>query len=257
MQKKLTLCADDFGFNSSINQGILNLIDRGKLSATSCMTTLPLWPEAGAELKKRHSKVECGLHFNLTENTGVSLSTLMRKAFLHQLNPADLISELKHQIEAFKTVMGHVPDFIDGHQHVHQLPQIRDALLKVYAEYYPEKTAWIRVSSQPQFWKNFKSIKHLIIAMSGGLSLRKALLKNNIPHNTSFSGIYPFDPKSDYAALLKSFIKESQDGGLIMCHPGLASTDVTDPIYQTRGLEYQVLLTIHRSYLAVHPLTLF
>ena len=243
MHKKITLCADDFGLNTSVNQGILNLIDQDKLHATSCMTTMPLWPEAGLELKKRRHQVRCGLHFNLTENTGVSLKTLMRQAFFHQLCPADLRAEIKRQIEAFKAVMGDLPDFIDGHQHVHQLPQIRDALLTVYAEYYPEKTAWIRVSSQPHFWKNFKSMKQAIIALSGGFALRQRLLKNKIPHNTTFSGIYNFDPKSDYAVLLQSFLKESQDGGLIMCHPGLASTEVSDTIYKTRGLEYQVLST--------------
>ena len=243
MRKKITLCADDFGLNTAVNQGILNLIDQGKLDATSCMTTLPLWPTAGLELKKRRHQVQCGLHFNLTENTGLSLQTLMRQAFLRQLNSADLMAQMKNQIEAFKAVMGDLPDFIDGHQHVHQLPQVRNALLKVYANYYPEKTAWIRVSSQPYFWKNFTSLKKAIIALSGGLKLRRLLIQNSIPHNTSFSGIYDFNPNSNYALLLQSFIKESQDGGLIMCHPGLSSAEPSDPIYQTRELEYQTLMT--------------
>ncbi len=241
MDKKITLCADDFGLNPSVNQGILNLIDQGKLSATSCMTTMPLWPEAGAELKKRRHQVQCGLHLNFTENTNVHLGKLMRQAFLQQLHPATLIDEITHQIEAFKAVMGDLPDFIDGHQHVHQLPQIRQALLQVYQHYYPQKTAWIRVSAQPQWWRNFKSIKQMIIAYSGGLTLRKILQQQGIPHNTSFAGIYNFNPKSNYAALLQTFIQESQEGGLIMCHPGLASADPEDTIYQTRALEYAVL----------------
>jgi predicted glycoside hydrolase/deacetylase ChbG (UPF0249 family) len=242
MQKKILLCADDFGLNASVNQGILNLIDQGKLGATSCMTTQALWPAAGAELKKRRHQVQCGLHLNFTENTGVGLQKLMCQAFLNQLNPSQLISEIKQQIEAFKTVMGDLPDFIDGHQHVHHLPQIRQALMQVYAEYYPEKSAWIRVSAQPHFAQNFRSIKQAIIACSGAMTLRKILEQKGIPHNTTFAGIYSFNPNVDYAVLLKKFIKESQDSGIIMCHPGLESDEVNDTIYQTRVLEYQVLL---------------
>ncbi len=238
MHKKITLCADDFGLNASVNQGILNLIDQGKLDATSCMTTMPLWPEAGQELKKRRHQVQCGLHLNFTENTGRGLGQLMRQAFLHQLKSADLIEAIKRQIDAFKVVMGDLPDFIDGHQHVHQLPQIRCALLTVYAEYYPQKTAWIRVSTQPSFWRNFKLLKQAVIACSGGLALRRMLDQRGIPHNTSFSGIYDFNPQHAYATLFAQFLQESTDGGLIMCHPGLPSDEVNDSIYQTRGQEY-------------------
>jgi hypothetical protein len=137
--------------------------------------------------------------------------------------------------------MGALPDFIDGHQHVHHLPQVRQALLQVYQDYYPNKTAWIRISAQPHFLQNCRSMKQAIIAYSGAVALRKMLEHRGIPHNTSFAGIYDFAPHSDYAALLNRFIAESQEGGLIMCHPALTEDESSDAIYQSRVQEYQVI----------------
>ncbi len=243
MPPKITLCADDFGLSASINQGILNLAAEGRLDAVSCMTTLPLWPEAGRKLKAYRHQVQCGLHLNLTETTGVNLKTIMHRAFLRQLDQATLVLEIKRQIDAFKRVMGSRPDFIDGHEHVHQFPQVREALLQVYSEYYPQKTAWIRVSAQPHWWQNFRSFKGLVIALSGGIKLRHLLQKQAIPHNTSFSGIYDFDPNCNYAQLFEGFLQESKAGGLIMCHPGLPEEQAIakDALYKTRALEYDFI----------------
>ena len=35
--------------------------------------------------------------------------------------------------------LGFAPDFIDGHQHIQQLPIIRDAILDVYLKFFPKK----------------------------------------------------------------------------------------------------------------------
>ena len=43
------------------------------------------------------------------------------------------LAEIAAQWQRFVTVMGRAPDFIDGHQHVHILPQVRHALIEYLA----------------------------------------------------------------------------------------------------------------------------
>ena len=50
---------------------------------------------------------------------------------------------------AFEIVHGEIPDFIDGHQHVHVLPVIRLALLAVLTERGYQGRLWLRDPSEP------------------------------------------------------------------------------------------------------------
>jgi predicted glycoside hydrolase/deacetylase ChbG (UPF0249 family) len=253
--KALTHCADDFGYSDSVNQGILNLVKLGKLDAVSCLTNFPLWSQAAKALRDiSDNDCSIGLHLNFTEGHALTkaaqayfgpLSTVIRRAFLRRFPPSILKAEIKAQIDAFTHAMGRLPSHIDGHQHIHHLPQICDALLAVYDEYYPQKNAWIRVSGNPRWRDNLHPLKALIIAGTGAMHLRKRLQQKGIPHNTSFAGIYSFDAAADYAKLFEGFLKRSQKAGLIMCHPGLPSEDIGDEIYKTRGLEYQFLASLN------------
>ena len=38
--------------------------------------------------------------------------------------------EVRAQFEAFADAFGRPPDFVDGHQHVHLFPQVREAVLE-------------------------------------------------------------------------------------------------------------------------------
>lgn len=249
--KTLTLCADDFGYSQSVNQGILNLVKLGKLNAVSCLTNFPLWPGTAPALAaewQKSAEISIGLHLNFTEGNALTkaaqpyfgpLFTVLRRAFFRRFSLPILKAEVRAQIDAFVNAMGRLPSHIDGHQHVHHLPQIRDALLEVYAEVYPNQNAWIRISGNPHWRDNLHPLKAFIIAGTGAMHLRKLLQQKGIPHNTSFAGIYSFDKEADYAKLFEGFLQKSQTDGLIMCHPGLPSENTQDQIYKTRGVEYQ------------------
>ncbi len=253
--KTLTLCADDFAYSHSVNQGILNLVKLGKLDAVSCLSNFPLWPSAAPALAtawQQSPQLSMGLHLNFTEGKALtkaaqpyfgSLSTVLRRAFLRRFSLPILKAEIRAQIDAFTKAMGCLPSHIDGHQHIHHLPQIRDALLAVYADLYPDQNAWIRISANPCWSHNLHSLKAFIIAGTGAMHLRKLLAQKGIPHNTSFAGIYAFDEHADYPKWFAGFLKQSQEGGLIMCHPGLPGEDTEDKIYKTRGVEYQFLVS--------------
>lgn len=252
--KRIILCADDYGQNSAISQAIINLLEKNRLTATSCMTNAYYWTSHGKWLQSFVGQAEIGLHFNLTEGKPLSkefahtipLSQLIMKAYLRQLDQSAIEAELYAQIERFVSVLGREPDFIDGHQHIHQLPIVRDALLKIYQQRLQNTKCYIRCVNDPSAFWNFNTgayFKTLIIQLCGSFTFKKLLIKNNIPHNSSFSGIYDFAKAVKYPQIFPRFLKKIKEGGIIMCHPGLHETENGDEITKSRVYEYQYFLS--------------
>ena len=249
--KIITLCADDFGQNESISQGILNLIAKKRLSATSCMVNMTNWQHSAPALRHHHGQIDIGLHFNLTEGRPLSsmielapggefppLSHVLRQAHFRRLSIQEIRAELICQLEAFETTLGYLPDFIDGHQHIHHLPIVRQALVDNYKQRHYR--GYIRIT-HPQFSNAFQAplFKNIAIARSGATTLKRQLRQYSIPFNHSFSGIYNFTQSAHYDKLFPKFLQQVNAQGLIMCHPGLQSTDYHDAIAKSRYDEYR------------------
>jgi len=257
MMKYIVLCADDYGLNTSVSQGIIELLKAKRLSAVSCLTTSPEWAEQAPWLKSYHEQADMGLHFNLTEGqplsslyrerygtSFLSLSHLIIKSFLHQLDITILEAECQAQLERFVTELGFLPDFIDGHQHVHQLPQVRDAVLKVYENYLRKNKAYLRSVTKAIKSRDWGGrFKQSIIYLCGSQVFQQQLIAKAIPHNTVFAGIYAFPQAEQYRQIFPYFLKNIENKGLIMCHPGLLnpSTNSHDPIAQARFQEFSYL----------------
>jgi predicted glycoside hydrolase/deacetylase ChbG (UPF0249 family) len=250
--KYIILCADDYGQTRAISQAIIDLLKNRRLTATSCMVTSSAWPEHASWLISYKNQVDIGLHFNLTEGKPIDhlsqafvpLSHLLLKSHLRWLNKHAIRIELNAQLDQFISVMGMLPDFIDGHQHVHQFPIIRDALLEVYEERLRKHGCYIRCIDDPRALWNVKTVayrKKLILQLSGAIALKKNLVKRNIPHNKSFSGVYSFGSHIQYESLFRLFLKDIEQSGLIMCHPGLEDGGSTDAIHTSRLKEYEFL----------------
>lgn len=244
--KSITLCADDYGQNSAISQAIIDLLKQKKLSATSCMTNMTQWLTHAAWLAPYKDQADLGIHLNLTEGSPIStefkqaygdsfpsLTTLLRKCFLRQMNSEIIYAELQAQLEQFTAGVGHLPHFIDGHQHIHHFPIIREALFKLYETRLRGADCYIRHVDDPYVWRRIFDgayIKRLIIQLSGAHAFKQQLIALNIPHNSSFSGIYDFYHQKDFATLFPKFLKESKQGGIIMCHPGLSTANNANEI---------------------------
>lgn len=238
--KNIILCADDYGQNETISQAIISLVAKNRLSATSCMTTFSDWPAAAKWLLPFKNQIDIGFHFNLTEGQPASkalseahgfmpLTTLLLRAFCRRLNRQVIEAELHAQLDLFADAMGCMPDFIDGHQHVHQFPVIRHALLNVYEERLKETACYIRSIYEPDFISCFlrgqRSFKQFVLQASGAAALKSQLMKKQIPHNSSFSGIYEFNESAHYAEKFRGFLQTVKENGIIMCHPGVQSGD--------------------------------
>jgi predicted glycoside hydrolase/deacetylase ChbG (UPF0249 family) len=248
--KSIILCADDYGQNRAISQAILALLEKNRLSAVSCMTNSPDWPQQAGFLKAFSDRIDIGLHFNLTEGESLSrafalesLPRVLIKSSLRQLNQAAIEKELVAQLNQFKEVMGCLPQFIDGHQHIHYFPIVRDALFSVYETHLRPSKAYLRSVADPHPFSFPRSVKKCVMqGWLGATSFKKALIQRDIPHNTSFSGVYNFSDRYAYADLFSHFLKSVETGGLIMCHPGKKG-ETKDAISAARQREYAYLMS--------------
>ena len=246
---KVIICADDFGQNEPISQGIINLVKAKKLNAVSCMTNTSAWTTCAHELTN-YSDCQWGLHFNLTHgmplsdewkkcynNSLPSLKSLIIKTQCRLLKKEVIYAELQAQYQQFVQLAGFVPKFIDGHQHIQQFPQIRDVLLD-FINNLDNKPSWIRLSTAGQqylkpWWK------YTALWLLGGRKFSKQLKINSIKHNSNLLGVYDFSSALPYENHFKYFLEQIQANSIIMCHPGLASEDEQDPIRHQRFKEYK------------------
>ena len=141
MTRTLALCADDFGIDAGVSSGIARLAHAQRLTAVSCITNSKHWADDAKLLNALPDTVDVGLHLNLTEGKPASarlgriwprlpsLPRLIALAHLGRLPRAALRSELHAQLSAFIAARNERPKFIDGHQHVHHLPGVRDIVL--------------------------------------------------------------------------------------------------------------------------------
>lgn len=238
--KKIILCADDFGFSPGVCEGLLRLARMKRLSALGCMVNGASFEPHAKELLSLSGQVQIGLHFNLTEGSFLSqsdkscfrLSELLLKTHFRTLAYSLIEQEFIAQLERFVQLMGRLPDFIDGHQHVHQFPLIRKVMMAVYEQHLKSNSIWVR-STYPLISLPAYDWKGRVLAYTGGKALKVSLKKHQIAHNDCFAGVYDFSPRVDYAELFKQWLQLVPDNTLIMCHPGEGHAP-NDPIAAAR-----------------------
>jgi predicted glycoside hydrolase/deacetylase ChbG (UPF0249 family) len=237
----IALCADDYAQNPGIDTAVLTLLAQSRLSAVSCFSTAPRWRQQAAPALREHcGQADFGLHFNLTEGfsqqPAENLQHLILRSLLTRMDPEPLRSMLHQQLSAFEAGFGQPPDFIDGHQHVHQLRGVRQVLLEVLNSRYPGMPIWVRNTHPANpHWRG----KALILKSLGGSALAGDLRAAGIRTNNGFAGVYGFD-QPDYGACMHHWLAAARAGMLIMCHPG-AEPHPNDPIAIQRVVEYLYL----------------
>ena len=245
--RSIALCADDFALHPAVDEAVERLLLAGRLSATSCMTTAPLWKQAALRLPALRPRLSVGLHFNLTEGHGVQagqgIGAVIAKAYTARLSSTALRSQWQRQLDDFEDALGTPPDFIDGHQHVHQLPAVRAALALELQERYGKAglpMPWVR-STVPAGGL-FKQPKASIIAALGGWTTTRQLRSRKLAQNLGFGGVYGFDAATPeaYGEHMQQWLAELGDGSLMMCHPAVSPVP-GDAIGEQRAVEFAYL----------------
>lgn len=241
--RTLTLCADDFAQSPAISEGILQLIARHRLSATSVMTQSPHWPDVASALKQHSQHVDIGLHFNLThpfDGSAKPLSYWLLRSQLGMLDQHCLTNQMLAQLDSFTQHLGQLPDFIDGHQHVHALPTVRQALFSAIDQFWGNNSKpYIRSPDVLGDMGDSGFKGTLLTVLCRGFS--SAVMQRHLATPGWFGGLYSLTAEADYANLMAGWLKRCPNQALMMCHPGLPHADKDDPIHAARANEFQFL----------------
>ena len=256
----VVLCADDFAMTNGISRALIELAEAGRLSAVSAMTTTAHWPSHATWLARARGRIAAGLHLNLT--LGAPLGAMERfapgrrfpvvrevtlLALQRGIDRGELGAEIERQLVAFEAEIGFAPDHIDGHQHVHALPVVRDVLLKVIARRYPSSGPRPLLRSPADAAARIvrrgvaasKALK--LAALSAGFA--GAARASGFEANEGFSGVTGF-ATDEVAADFQAACRQLGPHHLIMCHPGFVDDELVriDPVQERRQREFEFLL---------------
>jgi predicted glycoside hydrolase/deacetylase ChbG (UPF0249 family) len=273
--RRIWLCADDYGLSPGVNRAICDLIERGRLNATSAMVVGPAIgrDDVSALQTAAANSPRCaiGLHITLTApfrpltmvfqplDGGMFLAfpKLLRAGLLRRLDPEIIHAEVMMQLSAFAELFGRAPDFVDGHQHAQLFPQVRDAFLTAVKHAAPK--AWVRQSGRNQpLARRLGTPKALFLDLLSA-QFRKRAARADIAFNPGFAGAYDFSRQPDFGTLMQQFLDRLPEHGLVMCHPGFVDDILVglDPFTVQREREYAFLAGEHfPALLAMNKVTL-
>lgn len=258
----LILNADDFGISPGASKGILNLVALGRLSAYSLMVNCNHWREYRNDIESSRTKVSVGLHLNLTEGSGIepirlngiskdlpNCAKLIAQCLSRQVDIDWLRREISSQFDLFENTLGITPDHIDGHQHVHMLPVVRQVLTQELKKrsHYPQP---LLRQSNLSFWNpkydGLNVLAKSLIVRAAGIGAVTALNSDGFPHNERFLGFANLERNKKFSKQLCCWLRPSDSVVLVMCHPGIDKTCVHDPLAARRYYEFSSILKFDR-----------
>jgi predicted glycoside hydrolase/deacetylase ChbG (UPF0249 family) len=186
------------------------------------------------------------------------LNSLLLGSHLGALNaPAvrvALAADIARQLDAYEQHLGAMPDFIDGHQHVHQLPVVRELLLAELQRRWPAGSArrpWLRRCASPAAapagdtggpLPGPERLKPWIIQSLGCEPLSRLARAEGLRQNERLLGVRRFEGgEAGFLRLLNLWLARAGDADLLMVHPAAALPGLSDGILAARAVEYAVL----------------
>ncbi len=143
--KLLIVNADDLGRTPGINAGIFEAHERGLVTSATLMVGFTAAREAARELAD-YPELGVGLHVALTGGRPIlpaaEVPSLVdasgrQPRFPDGLNgadPAEILAEVRAQLDRFRELTGRLPTHLDSHHHCHRRPAVCDALITVAGE---------------------------------------------------------------------------------------------------------------------------
>lgn len=251
MKKRLIVNADDFGLAESVNRGIIVAHRDGIVTSTSLLANGSAFDQAIAT-SRQFPQLSVGVHLNISEGRPVSpaaqIPSLVNERGELHFRPFHLwIKILRRQISLDEIRLecraqilkvlhaGVTPTHLDGHLHVHVLPQLSPILIALAREF---GIRGVRCPAEdleatlPLLWKvngaGFASFERSAIAYgvsSFARRFREQLRMAGLVYPDAFLGLAHtgFLDARALGALLAFVPNGSTE---LMCHPGYASAQV-------------------------------
>ena len=250
--------ADDLGFTSGVNRGILEAYSAGALSSASMMVNTPGFAEAVDLVRADAPRLGVGLHVNLVvgrplsdvpsltdPETGSfhSIDVLVRRALASQIVLEEVRRECDAQLAALSAA-GFQATHVDSHRHAHATPGILPAVVA------SAHAAGVRIVrrplDQPSLLDPIASAKMLVLhaawrgALRGVVPAHRELLAR-APH---FRGIAMQGMPDVRQRLLETLDVLPRGVTEIMVHPGYDDPTLAalDPYRTEREVEVAALV---------------
>lgn len=247
----LCVCADDYAASQAVSEAIVRLLAQRRIHATSVMVCSPRWSSDAHALKPFAQQASIGLHLDWTsafaqaQGHGLGLGALMGRSAVRGLSRPHVEREIGRQLDAFESVWQAPPSHVDGHQHIHQFPVIREALLHTLSHRYGSQAPWLRwsrvVVTQSASWS--ERLKASVIDAWGAHALAQRAQACALRLRGPLLGVYDFDPTPGvFAAHMGQWLQASvqSPSAVLMVHPALAA-DADDAIGAARVHEWEFL----------------
>lgn len=239
--KRLIINADDFGFTTDVNAGIIHAHREGVLTSTTLMATGDAFADA-VRLAHENPTLDVGCHLVLVQ--GDSLIT--GRAFPHgprQLLPLllkggiDAEAELRAQIEKILAA-GIQPTHVDSHKHTHVVPSVFNTVVRLANEFripyvrVPLDVSWPAV----QFLCRIGRRYYQRVARDHGVRMTDHFLGFRLTGSLT---------EQTLAAVLRHLPEGTTE---FMCHPGYLGPELAQAqtrLKQSRVRELEALTSPH------------
>ena len=205
--KILLVNADDFGFTSDVNAGIVEAFERGIVRSATLMANGAAFDDA-IRLARAHPELDVGCHLTLVQGPGLpsSLPELIgaiarRRIRIHE----ELAAQVQRILDA-----GLRPTHLDTHKHTHLLPPVLEVVCRIAREF---GIPWVRCPFD-------------FSPRGGGRALclwrpyvRRALRRGGCRTTDHFAG-YALTGRLDTARLVRLIRSLPAGTTELMCHPG-------------------------------------
>jgi chitin disaccharide deacetylase len=255
------LCADDYAMTAGVSRGILELAQLRRLSATSALVTLERWPQDAKPLAQVRDRIAVGLHIDLTLGKPLgplpslsphgrfpSLRQIVIRALTSRIDQDEVAAEVTRQLDRFEEAVGFPPDHVDGHQHVHALPVLRNGVLEALTKRFPSGGPLVRdpADSIPAIRRRGLAVRKSMIINVLSSGFGAAARARGFAVNGSFAGTSPFKEGRPYADELQAAFSAGGRHHLVMCHPGHVDPELSrlDPVVARRAEEYAALAQV-------------
>ena len=243
----LIVNADDFGYTTDVNEGIIEAHTRGILTAATLMANGDAFADA-VRLARAHPDLDLGCHLVLVGGASLLSGRAYPRSVAQLLGELaagrwDVTAEFRAQIER-TLAAGIQPTHLDTHKHTHLFPAVLEPVARLAAEY---RIPWVRRPFDlPLARATVSSMRRWVTSALGLLRPRfhQILEKHHCRVTDHFAGFgwtgsYRLEDFTWLAANLPLGLTE------FMTHPGFCREPLQRAptrLKQTREAELQVLV---------------
>jgi len=239
------LHADDLGLADGVDAAIIDLARKGKLQGASLLVNGPSATAAVEAWRDLADPPPLSLHVCLTEGHGLPDSPDLPSGFgrllLASLLPwqrqriaPQLRAVLLQQIRRYRQLTGLRHIRLDGHQHIHLVPLVLDAVLDLS---HSESISWVRTTreSLPEglslrlWWRSLQTgglIKWCVLQLLSGLAVPR-LHRAGLATNRRFAGVlfsgsmYGTAFRRSWETACSSIAVDRASQPVVLIHPAL------------------------------------